>query len=454
MTPYFRKINIKAALTAAFFLSIPFMQSCKRGDDVVGTDFLPEGDAYASIVEDSFTLRAYSIPEDSLKIDSLSTQILGAINDPEFGSSRASLYTQILLREINVDFGTSPTIDSVILSLQRDGSVNAYGNPNSSISIDLYRMNEIIEREEAYFSNYQPALGNQIGTWTGNLLSEDTVWFEEDGDLKWQINTLRIPLDNAFGEDFFNNGQFGSNEVFLQFLNGIALVPRTNGLSTGDGNIVGIEKESDNSKLIVYYNGGLRKEFDMNSESQNISTYQFDARPAAIQNQFDNRGTHFDEAYLQAMGGSKLRLEIPDLYKLVEDGNAIAINEARLTLTVKDGSATDDFPTPERLLLLQPDAEDSSNSFILDLIDVLVPPNSGWIGNTNYGGDYDSDTKTYTFRFNRHLQSLLDAYLSSGENSNRGFYVIVPSDNPITPSRLILDTDDMGLELKVTYTKL
>jgi hypothetical protein len=315
-------------------------------------------------------------------------------------------------------------------------------------------MNEIIEREEAYFSNYQPALGDQIGTWTGNLLSEDTVWFEEDGDLKWQINTLRIPLDNSFGEDFFTNGQFGSNEVFLQFLNGIALVPRTSGLGSGEGNIVGIEKESDNSKLIVYYNGGLRKEFDMNSESQNISTYQFDPRPAAIQTQFDNRGTHFDEAYLQAMGGSKLRLEIPDLFKLVEYGNAIAINEARLTLTVKDGSATDNFPAPERLLLLQPDAEDSSNSFILDLIDVLVPPNSGWVGNTNYGGDYDSDSKTYTFRFNRHLQSLLDAYLSSGENSNRGFYVIVPSDNPITPSRLILDTDNMGLELKVTYTKL
>src|SRR5210317_97341 len=75
MTPYFRKTNIKAALTAAFFLSLPLMQSCKRGDDVVGTDFLPEGDAYASIVEDSFTVRAYSIPEDSLKIDSLSTQI-------------------------------------------------------------------------------------------------------------------------------------------------------------------------------------------------------------------------------------------------------------------------------------------------------------------------------------------------------------------------------------------
>ena len=95
----------------------------------------------------------------------------------------------------------------------------------------------------------------------------------EDGNLKYQTNTLRIPLDTNFGKDFFTNGQFGSNEVFLNYLNGIALIPNTSNLSSDDGAIVAIDKYSDESKLILYYNNGLRKEFEINAESQNISTY-------------------------------------------------------------------------------------------------------------------------------------------------------------------------------------
>lgn len=461
MTHCWHKTSSKAALRAAllFILSSSFFFSCKKADDQIGADFLPAVDNYNSTVVDTFSVIAYTVQEDSLKIDSLSSNILGAINDSKFGTSTASLHTQVLLREINVDFGANPTIDSVILSLARNTSIKAYGNSNSTQEFEIFQMDEIIKKEDSYYSNYEPALGDKIGDWSANLQSDDTAWFQEDGELKWNINTFRIPLNNNFGEDFFNNtGQFGSNSAFLSFLNGISIVPKSGTLGADEGSIVAIDKFSDNSKLIIYYNGGLRKEFDINSESQNISTYKIENRNASIQSQLNNPGVHYTETYLQSMGGSKLRLEIPELLDLVKDGESIAINEAKLTFTVKSGSNTEDYPAPTRMLLLQPSETDGTNAFIIDLIDVLVPPSQAWIGQTNYGGVFDESSNTYTFRFNRHLQHMLETYLTSGKDDNRGFYLVIPSDNPLTPSRLILDTDNSGsvknLDLKITYTKL
>ena len=460
MTPYCLQINNKAVQRAALFLIALFISttSCKKATDEVGVDFLPEGNVHGSVVTDSFTIVTHTIREDSIKIDSLSSNLLGAISDAAFGTSVANLYTQVLLREINVDFGTNPVIDSVILSLAKDLDVPSYGASQTSVDLDIYRMDEIIKKENKYYSNYEPALGNQIGSWSGNINAPDTAWFEEDGNLKYKTNTLRIPLNNSFGSDFFTNGKFGSNEVFLNYLNGIALKPNPSGLGSDDGAIVAIDKFSDDTKLVIYYNGGLRKEFEINAESQNISTYTLTNRNASIENQFNNPNVHYNETYVQSMSGCKTRIEIPNLYDLVKDGNGIVINEAKLTFTVQQNSTNSQYPAPSRLLLLQPSEDDGSNAFIIDLIDVLFPRSQAWVGYTSYGGAYNEDDGTYSFGINRHVQSLLDTYLNSGEDKNRGFYLIIPSDNPMTPSRLILNNDNSGgvknIQLKVTYTKL
>ena len=206
MTPYCLQINNKAVQRAALFLIALFISttSCKKATDEVGVDFLPKGNVHGSVVTDSFTIVTHTIREDSIKIDSLSSNLLGAISDAAFGTSVANLYTQVLLREINVDFGTNPVIDSVILSLAKDLDVPSYGASQTSVDLDIYRMDEIIKKENKYYSNYEPALGNQIGSWSGNINAPDTAWFEEDGNLKYKTNTLRIPLNNSFGRRFFH----------------------------------------------------------------------------------------------------------------------------------------------------------------------------------------------------------------------------------------------------------
>jgi hypothetical protein len=81
----------------------------------------------------------------------------------------------------------------------------------------------------------------------------------------------------------------------------------------------------------------------------------------------------------------------------------------------------------------------------------LLPP-VGWTGYTNYGGLYDATTGSVTFHFNRHLQNILDQYLITGQDLNKGFFLTIPSDFPITPGRFYMD--NTKTKVKIIYTKL
>lgn len=461
MIRFSRKTNSKAASWAAlFFLFFSGFISCKKYEGDIGYDLLPNTNSYSGIVVDTFSVIAKTVKEDSIRVDSLSSSILGAINDPLFGITSANLYTQCLLEEINIDFGTNPTLDSVVLALVMDSDNEAYGNVNSEVRIGVHKMGEILKKEYRYFSDYNPALLEAIGNYQGRLNPADTVYYYEGKNLQKTTGLLRIKLDRTFGESFFHANAYGSNESFLNFLNGIALIPEPGSLSTNQGSIVPIDLNHSDTKLIVYYNDSLTKEFTVSDQAERIMHYDVVSRSGAISSQLAVTNGHFDETYIQSMGSCKTRIFIPGLLDLVKDGNQVVINEAKLTLTIKDGTASDNYPAPERLLLVQPANSNGTgaNSLILDLIDQIAPENSGWIGYTNYGGSLNSDGTTYTFHFNRHLQSILDTYLSTGVDGNKGFYILIPSDVPITPSRVVLDTRNnqsvTNIKVKVTYTKL
>ena len=171
-------------------------------------------------------------------------------------------------------------------------------------------------------------------------------------------------------------------------------------------------------------------------------------------NQLANPGKHYNKTYVQTMGGCKTKIEIPYILNLVPaaKNERIIINEAALVLTPKNGSFSTSYTLPARLYLFQPDKDNKQNSAIIDFIDYLDPKLSIF---SLYGGGYNSLTGEYTIRFTRHLQYLLD---QNDKNLNRGFYVTIPSDKPITPTRLVLDNTRLpnykALKLRITYSKI
>lgn len=445
------------SLVYAGILALLILGSCRSDKEKL--TLRPDGAQIEGLVNDTMALVAYSIAEDSVKTDSLRSNILGAMNDPEFGKSEASLATQIQLPEINIDFDGALAPDSVVLSIAFVQNSLTYGNPASSQTISVRRIEEDLKPGIQYYSNYQFQTGNMIGQWTGVFNTEDSVHYDRNGVEIKDVPQIRIRLDQAFGQEFLDADPtiYTGQGAFLDFMKGLYLTADASGMSSGEGMIAEMDLSSTASNMTIYYSDSLSKVFPISPESERINTYSHSDVPAAITNQLADPGVNYEELYIQSMAGTKLKIDLPNIYELVKDGR-VAINEAVITLPVKSGTSSEEYDAPVRLLLLQPSATNGSNTFILDLIDQIAPPNSNWIGYSNYGGVYNAGDEVYKFHFTRYLQQLLDDYVINGEDNNRGFYVIIPSDNPITPSRVIIDNESGGsgrsIDLKITYTKL
>lgn len=447
-----KRSSIFSLIVFSLFVGLLSFSACKNDEINTGLDLLPTNGQLNSIVADTFSIVSYSVKADSVKTDSLTANILGAINDPIFGLSSASLYAQFLLPEINLNYGTSPKLDSCVLVL-RYGSASPYGNLNSQQKVNFYKINDALKAEDTYYQNTPIALGDKIGSFQGVFSPKDSVLSITKGDSIKLPPQLRVRLNDNFGNELINApaSVYGSNTSFLNYLKGIAMVPATGSMGTGNGAIVNINLLSVYTELVVYYNDSFKKSFQITGESERVQNYTFPQRSAGVIDQLNNPGTNRDNSYVQAMSGAKTKILIPHLKNLVHEGRKVIIQEAAITFFPVAGSVTSNYPAPARFFLFQPDSVTGKNVAIVDLVDYLLPP-TGWTGYTNYGGIYDANTGSVTFHFNRHLQHLLDQYLITGQDLNRGFFLTIPSDFPITPGRFYMD--NTKTKVKIIYTKL
>ena len=136
--------------------------------------------------------------------------ILGEIKeDPIFGYSSSAFCTQILLLNNNIELGSNPVIDSVILTYSYN---DYYGELVEFNSIDIYSLEEDIYRDSIYYSS-SSFISNLNQNWV------------EDYNLIQGNNSLRIKLKNEFGQDILNLGDAGivDNQVFLESFKGISV---------------------------------------------------------------------------------------------------------------------------------------------------------------------------------------------------------------------------------------
>jgi hypothetical protein len=454
------KSILKGVLLPLLFLS--FLLGCEKENTDIGVGLRPDGGNINSLEETIDSILCRTISEDSLRTDSLNTNILGAMNDPAFGTSRASLIMQPLLSEFGLDFSGS-TLDSVTLTLKFDRSqilggvenLTTYGNLETPINLDVYKLNEDLSGETRYYSDFRPELGDKIGTYSGPINFFDSTWQVINGDSSFVSPQLRFRLDNAFGEEFISqpSSVFSGQDEFKAYLKGLVLVPNADGLAPGEGAIFGIDLFSSRTGLTFFYDDEVL-EVSVGTESERINYYEIVDHVAEIEQQKATT-LDYDKGFVQALGGTKLKIEIPKLNNFIERGERVVINEARLSVNIDATSVTEDYRAPARMLLLQPNKENGTNDFIIDFIDDSRPP-ATWRGFTNYGGRFDAVDNQYSFRFNRFLQQLIDDYVATGVNNFRGFYLTIPSDFPITPSRAVLNTQEGedGIDVSITYTKL
>ncbi|MFZ4706843.1 MAG: DUF4270 domain-containing protein [Bacteroidales bacterium] len=426
---------------ALIILSVILLSSCNKEPDLVGLDLLPPSDRLGASYTDTTTIVAYSVYEDSVLTSGMTYGVIGSIYDKDFGKTTASLFTQIRMTSNAPTFGTNPVVDSVVLVLPYSG---LFGDSAALQTFKVYELSESLIADKKYYSN-NPPLGQ------GALLAEktflprvkDSVFIDSITKI---IPQLRIKFNEQFGEKIKNASanDLADNDKFVEFFKGIVITDSSES-NPESGSMVSFNLLSTISFLKMYYHNTedtLVYNFAITTESIRFNRYEhgYSVASTDFKQQLNGDTTQGrQKLFIQAFGGTKVKLQFPYLKKWAAD-KKIAINNAQLILTKSDLTAPYRNPAMLALRAILTDTTQSS----------LVDENEGTI---YFGGVYNGSSG-YSFRISRYIQQILN---SSSVEKDKGLYLSVAGASYVG-NRLILNGTSPSLnwnnrmKIEITYT--
>jgi hypothetical protein len=434
----------KVVFLSAIFFLVQLM-SCKK-DGELSPDF-ENGDLSIHFT-DTFSVFTQVVQEDSLRTDLATRKLLGLYNDPIFGPVSSSIYTQVQTNGANLDFGTSPVLDSVVLTLDYDG---LYGDGNP-MTVQVFKLTSALDLNTDYYSN--SIVSHEMSpiaeqTFTPDILNKVSVI--SNGDTIAADPHVRIKLDNSFGQDILSNSPYINNAAFTSIFNGLCIKVKDSVtapiVGKKKGSIAYFDMTSSLSTVSIYYHYGfslepLQYNFVINSEGVNFSRFEHNYAGTDIEahlNDLPSKDTTV--TYISTMSGVKTKIEIPHIKELIKDGSVV-INKAELIFTIEDGTESDIDNPLSKLSLVGIDAEGNS-TFLPDFYE----------GDDHYGGaiNYFSAFKNYSFNITRHVHDLL--YETT---TDYGMYLIA-SGSSTSANRTVLSSENSlsyKIKLEITYSKI
>lgn len=455
--PYTRK----ALLLSVLFLLV--LMSCKKDGELFPA-FNNENLTIHFV--DSFDIVTTLLKDDSIRTDIAGANLLGIHRDSIMGIAASSFYTELTLAGSNVNFGNNAVIDSVVLAMKYVGSTSFYGyvfapkkhlgapsfsgNILTPMSIEVYRLSDPLSKAEYYSNEDVSSSGypTPLGLLTFTPLPQDSVQIIQNGDTIKQAPHVRVVLDNAFGQEILDAGKNGNvistNSVFKNMVKGLHITTSKNVINTplikGDGAIVSFDMNASLSTVTIYYNNDLGSgksySFIINSESKKFNHFEHNYTSTEIDKQLNNLTHDSTLTYVQAMGGLKTKLMIPNLKNLSSEGK-IVINKAEIIFNVSDVGAN--LATIKTLVLTGVNSSGQA-TFLVDYLDSPII----------FGGTYDAPTKTYKFNIARHIQDLI-----TNNSDDYGLYLMATSSS-ITANRSIINSfkhPSNKIKLNITYSK-
>jgi hypothetical protein len=452
---------------AKFFLilslgAIFYFSSCNKAS-LLGLDVQPENDLIDADYVDSLTLLTQTFKDDTLRTDGnliYGSALLGTYQDPVFGRTSASIYTQVRMLSNAPTFGTSPVCQSVTLSLVYRGTYGKKVRHPQTVSV--YQLKDDLDATATYYSNQtkekiSPALTDYVFTPTTDSVLVDNVK---------QAPQLRIPLPASLGQMILSldSASLATNENFMKIIKGIYITTEnTSGLAPSEGNI--LQFNMDLSTLNIRYkyqrpNGLADTIGDFNLSMAGVARFMhFDhpyttggnPDPDLLKQLSANPPIQNDVNYVQAMAGVKTRVKIPYLVKWGKQ-DFIGINRAEL-LIKSTMSRKDTFALPPSLSLYAINDDGLTSSILPDQFE----------GTAYWGGGMDTTDATtyyptYHFTITRYIQQLI-----SERRLNNGLF-ITSSSGSSSPYRIVFGGSTATLvgggenkyqmKLRITYTKL
>lgn len=432
-------------LLLTLFAALIVFASCKKVPDI-GDTLQPTSSFIKVAFSDEQDIIAESERIDSLSTKSASYSLVGDLNDPIFGNSNLSFYTQIGLTSNSIKWGEGATTDSIVLQMIYSGY---YGDTLSSVTLKVHEVAESMSGESmTYYSNTSFALGDELANYTFSPRPKTRSNIDDDS---LTVAVVRIPIDNALGERFISNeSQFASNTAFMNYFNGLNVSCEP---TSGTGSICYFNLLNTKAYLRIYYHNNYDTTFyDFNVSDKYIrfNHFEHDYSDAQAPIAFDDT-TSNQYLYVQSTAGVRSRLVFPNLAQWAKDMNTnVLINEAKLILTGANGmingvnNDTAMFTQPVQLVVVKAN-EDDSYSILPDQM----------VGTSYFNGMYDAKNDQVWFRISEYVQDLV---LAGPEADNYGLFVYTYSgaynakrwifhgpDSPDTTNRV---------KLEIIYSKI
>jgi hypothetical protein len=353
--------------------------------------------------------------------------LIGCYHDGITGTTVASSFFNFRLPSATIKLPTTVNVNSVILTLRYAGKGNYFGNITEQQTFNIYELTQKLKLDSAYYSSNKPAYNqNPIGVWKGSFNPDvDTILnlkLSEDF-----CTTLGKKLQNA------TKSQLSNNDSFQAFFKGMCIVPDSNVSNDFTGAIVYFLLNNAKTTLTVHYND-TDLVFPVNSYSARFNNFKHNFEGSIIQ-----KDTTL--LILQPLAGTQVTIKIPNFKHLIDSG-LIAIHKAEITFPLDEKSPYN-ASAPSSLLLLQTD--------LLNQLISIADRTENY-----YGGLLNTAKTSYSFIITRYFQQLLKEYAKDPNFIEKNtLTLIIPSDNPITASPVILkNAGDKVVKLKIWYSRL
>lgn len=407
--------------------------ACKKEWNELGSQLVVSDDLELFSFDDQ-EIKISVVKEDSLSSLNSSKSYIGSINDPYFGTTTASLYTEFRIPSTDVDFGASAQVDSLVLSLDIAGY---YGDTLSPLSISVKEMLESIETSITDSLDVETSV---------NIYSSDDfdvnpqLLNNPQQALQSIINSeLKITLSNTFAQHFLDtdSANYADNEAFQSFFGGLYI---TADQSLDNGLLLELDLLNENSKLTLYYHNeiadSLSYDFQINSSADRMTRWLHDYSATEIESAIDME--HVYQGYVQGGVGLRTYIELPELNSL-KDSNYV-FHSAELIIPYISTEVDSLFYSPSKLGLAAVNSDGN--------LEVLTE-DQNIQGSAYFDGNRNEISQTYTFNIARYIHKVVQ----EGYTSRLALYVPTSVSQP---QRLIINNhaeDSTGLGLKLLVSQ-
>ena len=407
MTKYWERTKVLAGkkkplffinLLLLFAVLTFFNVSCSKYPSKVGADLMPNNALSMHLKRDTF--RVYSEAIDTIRADELFNSFLGSLQDPVFGRTDASFYSKILPATVGHRFGKNPKTDSLILQLFYAG---VYGDTNATLRVHVYEMKDDIYYDSIYYSNKNVAVYPTDYADQAFHPNKNNYYlfpsYGPDSTIDTIRGVLRINLSHistAMGDKLLNadTTALDSNELFMNYFRGIYL--KVDPVNSGGALAYFVTHTSKTFITLYYHNDdkdSLQYTYVLSSAMAKINHYDhdFSTADADFKKQVVDGDTTLGQQkfYVQGLAGVNTIIKFPHVRELNKLGK-VGINEAKLILPGADSTP---YLDPPPVLTLR--KVDSTS---------LIDENEG---PDYFGGVYNSETNSYSFRITRYIESLI-----------------------------------------------